>query len=140
MILLDTNVISEFTKPAPSPRVMAWFEAEDPSNLATTAISEAEVLAGLVIMPEGRRKDGLLRETEAMLNALGYRVFPFDRDAARVYPLVVLQRRAYRLPTDTADGQIAAIARVQGAAIATRNTADFEHCGIKLINPWIDLP
>jgi predicted nucleic acid-binding protein len=135
MIILDTNVISEFTKPAPSHNVMAWFENENPANLATTTISEAEVLAGLVVLPEGKRKAALLRETEAMMGILAG-ILAFDRDAAQAYALVVLQRRAAGLLTDTADGQIAAIARAHGAAVATRNTADFAHCGVEVINPW----
>lgn len=136
MIILDTNVISEFTRPSPSPRVLNWFQTGNPSDLSTTAISEAEILAGLAILPEGKRKTALIRETQAMMGLLGPRVFPFDRDAAQAYPLVVLQRKALGFATDTADGQIAAIARVHGAAIATRNTADFAHCGVEIINPW----
>jgi predicted nucleic acid-binding protein len=135
MIILDTNVISEFTKPLPSDNVVAWFQKENPANLATTAISEAELLAGLAVLPDGKRKAALFRETEAMMGILA-RIFAFDRDAAHAYPLVVLQRRASGLLTDAADGQIAAIARAHGAAIATRNTADFAHSGVEVINPW----
>ncbi|MGA9794637.1 MAG: type II toxin-antitoxin system VapC family toxin [Rhizomicrobium sp.] len=136
MILLDTNVMSEFTRPLPSPDVVEWFRTQSPANLGTTAINEAEILAGLVTLPEGRRKIALIQETEAMLSIFGPRVFSFDRDAARIYPLVVLERKAFGLATDTADGQIAAIARAQGAVVATRNTTDFEHCGVEVINPW----
>jgi hypothetical protein len=136
MIVLDTNVISEFTRPVPSPRVTQWFRTQDPADLSTTTINEAEVLAGLVLLPEGRRKEALIRQTVAMLDVFGARVFPFDRDAAKIYSLVVLQRKALGFATDTADGQIAAIARAQGAAVATRNTTHFEHCGVEVINPW----
>jgi len=140
MIVLDTNVISEFTRPIPSPRVIAWFQAENPANLSTTTISEAEILAGLALLPEGKRKNALIREAQAVLNVLGSRVFPFDRAAAQIYPLVVLQRKAMGRTTDTADGQIAAIARVYGAAVATRNTPDFAHCGVEIIDPWNTRP
>jgi hypothetical protein len=136
MIILDTNVISEFTRPVPSPQVLAWFQAEIPANLATTTINEAEVLAGLALLAEGKRKAALIRETQAVLSILGPRIFAFDRDAAQAYPLVVLQRRALGLATDTADGQIAAIARIHGVAVATRNTTDFAHCDVEIINPW----
>jgi toxin FitB len=138
MIVLDTNVISEFTRPAPHSRVMEWFRAQNPADISTTTINEAEVLAGLALLPDGSRKTTLIRETEIMLSVFAHRVFPFDRDAAQTYPLVVLQRKASRLSTDTADGQIAAIARARGAAVATRNVADFVHCGIEIINPWTD--
>jgi predicted nucleic acid-binding protein len=124
MIILDTNVISEFTRPVPSQTVMNWFQAE------------AEILAGLALLPDGKRKTAIWQEIEAMFGILVSRIFGFDRDAAQTYPLVILQRRASGFATDTADGQIAAIARAQGAAIATRNTADFAHCGVEIINPW----
>ena len=137
MIILDTNVISEFTRPVPSPSVVAWFQTENPANLGTTAITEAELLAGLALLPEGNRKNGLIRETEAMLALLTPWILSFDRDAAQIYPLVVLQRRAMGLAVDTTDGQIAAIARVHGASVATRNIADFAHCGVDIVNPWM---
>jgi predicted nucleic acid-binding protein len=136
MIVLDTNVISEITRLAPDSRVMDWYRKQDPADLATTATNEAEILAGLALLPQGRRKDGLIQASAAMLNNLGYGIFPFDRDAAQIYPLIVLQRRAMRLATEVADGQIAAIARSRGASIATRNISDFEHASVQLINPW----
>jgi predicted nucleic acid-binding protein len=134
MISLDTNVISELNRPTPDSRVTCRLNGQNPANLATTAINKAEVLVGLALLPDGKRKDGLYRETMALLKGIEFRVFPFDRDAAQLYPLIVLQRRAMRLAT--ADGQIAAIARSRGASIATRNIGDFEHTGVQLINPW----
>jgi predicted nucleic acid-binding protein len=137
MIILDTNVISELTRPVADLRVVDWFGHQDPTDLATTTTSEAEILGGLAVLPKGKRKDGLLYATTTMLDALGHGVFSFDRSAAQLYPLIVLQRRIMGLKTDFADGQIAAIARSRHAAVATRNTGDFMHCGIKIINPWI---
>jgi toxin FitB len=138
MIVLDTNVISELTRPVSDSHVVDWLGRQDTADLATTTISEAEILAGLALLPRGKRKDGLIYATTTMLDVLGYGVFSFDRDAAQLYPLVVLQRRAMGLKTDVADGQIAAIARSRRAVIATRNIKDFIHCSIDLINPWTD--
>jgi len=135
MIILDTNVISEFTRPLVSERVESWLAAQDPLELATTTVTEAELLAGIGLMAVGRRRSDIERETVDFLNYLGPRVFPFDRDAAREFAAVVLMRRAARLKTDGADGQIAAIARLHGATVATRNIADFEHAGVQVINP-----
>jgi|SRR5690242_12570389 predicted nucleic acid-binding protein len=140
MIILDTNVISEFARPTVSERVESWLAAQDPLELATTTVTEAELLAGIELMPNGRRRNEIARETLDFLNYLGPRVLAFDRDAAREYAAVVLQRRAARLATENADGQIAAIARLHGATVATRNIADFEHSGIRLINPWATRP
>ena len=136
MYLIDTNVISEFTKPRVSERVAGWLAAQDPLELATTTISEAELLVGIAMLPNGRRKTELERETIGFLNLLGPRILPFDRGAAGELAAVTLQSRAARLSTDHADGQIASIARIHRAAVATRNIAHFEHSGITLINPW----
>jgi predicted nucleic acid-binding protein len=140
MIILDTNVISEFTRPLVSERVEAWLAEQDALELATTTVTEAELLVGIAMLPNGRRKTDLERETASFLYHLASRILPFDRDAAQLLPLVALQRRAARLATDQADGQIAAIARLHGAAVATRNVTDFEHSGIRLINPWTARP
>jgi predicted nucleic acid-binding protein len=136
MIILDTNVISEFGKAQVSERVSAWFAAQDPKDLATTTINEAELLVGIALLPDGRRKLYLEREMSALLNFFGGRIFPFDRGAARELPALTLMRRSALLPTNQADGQIAAIARLRGASIATRNIGDFDRCTISLINPW----
>ena len=138
MIVLDTNVISELTRPVSDSHVVDWFGRQDTADLATTTINEAEILAGLALLPMGKRKDGLIYATTTMLDVLGYGVFSFDRNAAQLYPLIVLQRRAMGLKTEVADGQIAAIARSHRAAIATRNIKDFTHCNIDIINPWTD--
>ena len=140
MIILDTNVISELTKSLVSENVAAWLAAQDPLELATTTITEAELLIGIAMLPSGRRKANLEHETAAFLNYLGSHILLFDRDAAKQFPLVALQRRAAGLTTDLADGQIAAIARFHGAVVATRNTSDFEHSGVRLINPWTSEP
>ena len=140
MIILDTNVISEFTKSLTSERVETWLTQQDPLELSTTTVTEAELLVGIAMLPDGRRKIDLERETIRFLNDLGSRILPFDHDAAQQFPLVALQRRAARLATDLADGQIAAIARLHGATVATRNIADFAHSGIRLIDPWATRP
>jgi predicted nucleic acid-binding protein len=136
MIVLDTNVISEFTRPVPNLRVEAWLRGQSPANLATTTVTEAEIFGGLVVMPDGKRKTALIREAQTLLGVFADRIFPFDRDAAQIYPLIVLQRKVLGHTTAIADGQIAAIARLHGATIATRNTTHFADSGIELINPW----
>jgi predicted nucleic acid-binding protein len=138
MIVLDTNVISEFTRPMPNLRVQAWLRDQNSLSLATTTVTEAEIFAGLVVMPDGKRKTALIQETQTLLSAFADRIFPFDRDAAQIYPLIVLQRKVLGHAAGTADSQIAAIARLHGAAVATRNIAHFTHSGIELINPWTD--
>jgi len=67
---------------------------------------------------------------------LAGRVFGFDSDAARVFSKIAAYRRALGRPIRHADAQIAAIAQARGAKLATRNIADFEDCGLNLVDPW----
>ena len=137
MILLDTNVVSELMRPAPSGTVLAWFSAQEATDLYLSAIGEAELRRGAAMLPAGRRRDQLMAAIEAMITEdFAGRILPFDSSAAQAFVLVFLERRAAGRPISFADCQIAATARARGAAIATRNTADFAGCGIAVIDPW----
>ena len=138
MILLDTNVVSELMRPAPSEAVLAWFAAQDAADLYLSAIGEAELRRGAALLPEGKRRDQLMATIDAMIaEDFAGRILPFDSAAAQAFVLVFLERRAAGRPISFADCQLAATARAQGAAIATRNTADFAGCGIAVIDPWM---
>jgi predicted nucleic acid-binding protein len=137
MIILDTNVLSEAMRPAPAAEVLHWFAKHAASSLYTTAITQAEILFGLELMPKGKRRAALESRTGAMFEEdFADRVLPFDTDAARMFARIAGSRRASGRPIAQGDAQIAAIARSRGATLATRNAADFEHCGIAVLNPW----
>lgn len=137
MIVLDTNVISEFMTSPPADPVLAWLNAQDTATLYLTTITIAEISFGLEVMPQGRRRQLLMDRFEQFVKtAFLSRILPFDEAAARVYGKIRAYRRSQGRPMSNFDGQIAAIARTQGFAIATRNLKDFETCGIKLINPF----
>ena len=137
MILIDTNVVSELMRPAPAPTVMTWFAAQESGALYLTAVSEAELRAGAAILPAGRRRDRLAAEVDAVVREdFAGRVLPFDSAAARAYAEIAASRRSAGRPILEADCQIVAIARARDAAVATRNAADFEHCGVSVIDPW----
>ena len=137
MIVIDTNVVSELMRPTPEPAVMTWFSGQDSAELYLTAVSEAELRAGAAILPAGRRRDRLTAEVDAVVREdFAGRVLPFDSAAARAYAAIAVSRRSAGRPILEADCQIAAIARARDAAVATRNGADFEHCGIAVIDPW----
>ncbi len=139
MIILDTNVLSELLRPAPSPEVIAWLTRQPSPRLFTTAVTQAEILYGVELLPKSKRKS----QFEAIAVAIfeqdfPARVLPFDMEAARVFPKIAVSRRAAGRPISQLDAQIAAIALSRRAAIATRNTADFEGCGVQIFNPWLD--
>ncbi len=137
MIVLDTNVLSEAWRPKPSLRVEEWMRAQLLPSLFTTAITEAEILFGIALLPHRRRRSTLSTLVEAMFaEDLDGRVLPFDSAAAREYADIAGTRRRAGRPIAEADAQIAAIVRSRGATLATRNVADFAECGIPVISPW----
>ncbi len=137
MIVLDTNVVSEVMKPAPSSAVLRWFAVQPALSLFTTSITQAEVLYGVELLPKGRRRAALDAAVRAMFeDDFKGRVLPFDSEAALLFPVIAATRRAAGRPISQLDAQIAAIARSRGAAIATRNSGDFEDCGVEVVNPW----
>lgn len=137
MIIIDTNVISELLRPSPEPAVEAWLGEQDGLSIYLTAISEAELRYGVAILASGKRRDGLSLAIDLILrDDMAGRILPFDSAAARAYADIAATRRSAGKPISQADCQIAAIARAFDAPVATRNTPDFEGCGIDLINPW----
>lgn len=139
MIVLDTNVLSEALKPLPSLIVLRWLAGQEPSSVFTTTITQAEVLYGIEALPPGKRRLRLLEAVEKMFaEEFEGRILPFDDDAARTFARIVAARDAAGRPISQFDAMIAAIARSHRAAVATRNTADFQHCGIDVINPWTE--
>ena len=137
MIVLDTNVLSEAIRPVPSRRVLDWLAAQQPSGLFTTAISEAELFYGLALLPAGKRRTSLEEAVRRMLEEdFAQRVLPFDRAAASAFAVIASGRRKKGRPISEFNAQIAAVARINGAAVATRNADDFRDCGIGVIDPW----
>jgi predicted nucleic acid-binding protein len=123
-------------RPSPAATVMAWVEGQEPAALYTTAITVAEVGYGLLRLPDGRGRSDLVAAANAVFAGYAGRVLPFDAAAAGHYgDLVVARERAGR-PIAGFDAQVAAICRAHGAALATRNTSDFDGLGLSLVQPW----
>lgn len=141
MIVLDTNVLSEAMRPKPDASVARWLEAAPPASLFTTAISEAELLYGAGLLAAGRRRQALEQALRQLFASdFAGRVLAFDAAAAQAFAAIAAARRRAGRPIATLDAQIAAIARAHGAAVATRNLADFDGCGVEVINPWAGAP
>ena len=137
MIVLDTNVVSELMKPAPAYAVAAWIGARPTQSLYTTSITQAEILHGVMLLPDGKRREELEAAAHAMFREdFAGRILAFGADAALPYAQIAVDRRAAGRPISQFDAQIAAIARSTGAAIATRDAAGYEGCGVKVVNPW----
>ena len=137
MILLDTNVVSEVMKTQPAEAVVAWLNGQDSERLYLSAITIGEITCGLRILPDGKRRSGLRERFERfVILAFDQRVLAYNESAARIYGEMMGDRKELGLPMSVPDGQIAAIARLNHLAVATRNVLDFEHCGIDVLNPF----
>jgi len=138
VILLDTNVMSEPLRLAPEPRVIAWIDAQPMETLFLSAITVAELRAGVALLPAGKRRAGLQENLERrVLPLFAGRVLPFDLACTQAYAALMTKARGAGLAVGTADGYIAAIAAANGFAVATRDTSPFEAAGTVVINPWL---
>jgi hypothetical protein len=140
MILLDTNVLSEFMRPRPAASVVSWLDEQPAGEVYTSAISRAEIELGLMLMPAGKHQEALSQAAWAMFDEdFTGRCLSFDEDAARHYARIVSARMRAGRPISVEDAQIAAIALAHRMPLATLNTTDFELIdGLEVVNPWTD--
>ncbi|MFV0526646.1 MAG: type II toxin-antitoxin system VapC family toxin [Acidimicrobiales bacterium] len=141
MIVLDTNVISELMRPAPSLVVIDWVDQQIATDLHLASTTVAELLYGIARLPVGSRRSNLADQVEVMITTdFQQRVLPFDLTAAPHYADIAAARATAGRPIGAADAQIAATCRSHGATLATRSTKDFDDTGITIINPWKHTP
>lgn len=137
MILLDTNIISEIMKEFPDENVIKWLSQQNSLTLYVSSISIAEVRYGLNIMPESKKRSRLESSFISVMQSAFYqRVLVFDENAAIQYATLMSKNKKMGVVMTTFDAQIASIASSTRSLLATRNTKDFIHCGIQIINPF----
>ncbi|WP_192180334.1 PIN domain-containing protein [Mesorhizobium amorphae] len=137
-LLLDTNVLSEVTRPAPNARVLEWLDGLDEDRSFISVVSMAEIRRGVALMDEGRKRDALAEWLARDLpQRFEQRVLSVDEPVALAWgDLMGLAKRRGR-GLSSMDGMIAATAIAQELTLATRNTKDFEGFGIELFDPWV---
>jgi predicted nucleic acid-binding protein len=137
VIVLDTNVLSELIRPAPAPQLVRWVDSQRSADLVITAITTAELRAGVAILPRGRRKDTIARQIERLItDVFGGYVLPFDAESSGHYGDIVAAGRRLGRPMSALDAQIAAICRQHKATLATRNVTDFKTAKLSIVDPW----
>jgi toxin FitB len=138
MLILDTNVVSELMKGSSGePHVRKWLDSQSVETLYLTATVLAELVIGVELLPEGKRKQGLAALLRDFVEeVIENRVLPFDASTARSYASIVSRTRDLGFPMPVADGQIAATAEVHGFTVATRDTGPFKAAGVAFLNPW----
>jgi len=137
MIVLDTNVLSEALRPLPEPAVLDWLANQPRASLFTTTVTRGEILYGIRLLSDGRRRRGLWDAAiKIFSDDFACQVLSFDNDAADMYAEIAASRRIAGKPISQFDAMIVAMARSRGASLATRNVKDFEDCGVDVVNPW----
>jgi predicted nucleic acid-binding protein len=135
LIFLDTNVVSETLKKSPSPAVVAWLVRFD-VELALPTVTIAEIAFGIHKILPDRRAARLDEGLAAWRRRFADRIFGLTEEAALAYGELMGGATRQGLSMSAPDGMIAAIARVNGGGLATRNVSDFRTAGLDLVSPW----
>ena len=138
MYLIDTNVISELTKPLPDPIVVDWFANTPIQSVYISAVTLCEMHRGLALMPAGKRKNALKIALDAVIQEdFAQRCLSLDARCAPVYGSLAAGQQQRGLPCSAEDAMIASIALANQFTLVTRNTKDFQGIGnLVLLNPW----
>jgi predicted nucleic acid-binding protein len=131
--LVDANVLSEATRPAPDPKVVDWLSAHE-RDLVVDSIVLGELYLGVLALPAGSRRTRL----EQWFDALSKTVMclPWDAAVSRQWAKLVVALKKKGKPVPILDGMIAATALEHGLTVATRNMGDFKQTGVKVVDPF----
>jgi len=133
-LLLDTNVVSELTREAPDPAVSAFISSQSDLFLASVVVYEMEY--GLLLLPDGRRRDNVALANSRILTAFRDRVLPLDRIGAEWAGRFRAQAQRRGRPLSVNDALIAGTAKAHALPLVTRDVNDFAGLDIEIINPW----
>jgi toxin FitB len=135
--LLDTNLVSEWTKPRPNPGVVSWLADADEDRVFISVVTIAELRHGVERLAIGRRRKLLNEWIEGeLLFRFDERILPIDAATADAWGRIVAHREGLGRPIGTMDAFIAATAQVHKLTLATRNQTDFEASVAAVVNPW----
>ena len=137
--LLDTNIISNITKPVPSASLVSWLARQADEDLFIASLTVAEIRRGVLEMPAGKRRDQLdswFGGPEGPKALFAGRVLPFDEAAGLIWARLMAEGKARGRQRSALDTIIAAVAEANGCVVVTDNERDFE--GIEIVNPLQD--
>lgn len=135
MIFVDTNVVSETLRKTPDPAVIAWLVRHD-AELALPTVTIAEIAFGIAKIRPDQRAARLDQGLADWRHRFADRIFGLTEAAALAYGEIMGAASRQGLGMSAPDGMVAAIARVNGGRLATRNLTDFRATGLELVSPW----
>jgi len=134
--LLDTNILSNITKPVPSPSLIAWMAEQTDEDLFISALTVAEIYKGVLEKPPGKKRDRLaawFSGPDGPQALFANRILPFDEKAGLIWARLMASGKAAGRPRSSLDTIIAAIAEANGCVVVTDNEKDF--AGVEVVNP-----
>ena len=131
--LVDANVLSEPTKPAPAARVVDWLRRHD-AELTVSPIILGELEYGILLLPSGRKRTRLLDWFSSGIRRIN--VIDLDAETARVWAMLLAELKRKGRAMSIKDSLIAATAKQHELAIATRNVGDYRHAGVSVVDPF----
>lgn len=132
--LVDVNVLSEATRPAPSPKVIGWLDQNE-ADLTIDAVILGEIRLGILLLPSGKRRNALEGWFETGITCLS--CLPWDSSIANQWAILLARLRKKGKSMPLKDSMIAATAIHHGLTIATRNVSDFKSTGLRVVNPFL---
>ena len=135
---LETNVISEWTKPHPDPGVVAWLAGIDEERVFLSVASFAEIRHGIDVLPAGRRRDRLAAWlADDLSSRFEGRILDIDRRIADTWGAIMARGQKVGIAIGTMDAFFAATAEAHGLTLVSRDVQGFEQLGIRVLNPWL---
>jgi toxin FitB len=135
--LLDTCVLSEFTRRKPDEKVIRWLDSMDEEKLFLSAITVGEIQRGIERLPESHRKAELLVWlNDGLIERFGGRILPLNTETMLLWGSLTGQMEKSGQPMALMDSLIVATALQDNLIVVTRNVSDFLPCGVQVINPW----
>lgn len=135
--LLDTNVISEWTKPKPDRGVTAWLDAADEDSLYLSVVAFAEIRLGIELLPDGPKRQRLTQWLDADLaDRFAGRVIEIDQPIAAAWGRIVARGRTLGTVPPILDAFLVATAVVHDMTLVTRNVRDIGSLGVAVLDPW----
>jgi toxin FitB len=137
MIVLDTNVVSEMMRSKPEVKVLHWLDSVPRTNLFISVLTIVELKFGSALLTDGTDKQKLnAKIIDVLSSQFAGRILVFDEAAADVCANLMAMKKAHTPFVKIIDLQIAATAMTNGFAVATRDVKDFQHEGLRVIDPW----